>query len=71
MPISVILESLMPCPFCGGAADVERQGNPRQSCIVSCTNCGGRIESNENGAGFAWNSRAAESKGEVDPRPGE
>ena len=48
---------LKPCPFCGGEAEVEREGTPRQSCIVSCTDCGCRLASNENGAGFHWNMR--------------
>lgn len=51
-------EALLPCPFCGDEAEVERYGTPRQSCIVACTNCGCRLSSNENGAGRAWNQRA-------------
>lgn len=51
---------LKPCPFCGGAAVVEREGTPRQSCIVLCEDCGCRLESNENGAGHDWNQRVAD-----------
>ncbi len=49
---------LRPCPFCGNEdVEVEREGNSRQSCIVICGWCGCRMESNENGAGDAWNRR--------------
>jgi Lar family restriction alleviation protein len=48
---------LLPCPFCGGAAQIDRIGTPRQSCIVDCEECGCRLESNEIGAGLYWNRR--------------
>lgn len=48
---------LKPCPFCGGSAEVEREGTPRRSCIVACTECGAQLESNETGAGHDWNHR--------------
>ncbi|MHA7852234.1 Lar family restriction alleviation protein [Roseovarius sp.] len=51
-------DELKPCPFCGGDAAFERLGSPRQSCIVSCNNCGCRLEANENwDFGTAWNAR--------------
>ena len=50
-------ENLKPCPFCGGSAEVEREGTSRQSCIVSCTDCGCKLESNETGYGYYWNCR--------------
>ncbi len=56
---------LKPCPFCGGEAEVEREGTSRQSCIIDCANCGCRLESNEIGAGDAWNRRS------LIPEPGE
>lgn len=37
---------LLPCPFCGGEAEYERQGGWRQSEIVVCTDCGCRLEYN-------------------------
>ena len=49
---------LLPCPFCGGEAEVEQEGKNRRSCIVTCSACGCRLESNEIGAGSAWNARA-------------
>jgi hypothetical protein len=52
--------TLLPCPFCEADAEVERYGTPRQSAIVECTGCGCRVESNENGAGHAWNHRSCE-----------
>ena len=50
---------LFPCPFCGGAAEFERLGTPRQSCIVECTDCGVRQESSDSGDrnGSSWNTR--------------
>ena len=54
-------QDLAPCPFCGGEPAVERPGTARQSCIVACTNCGGRLESNEIGSGHHWNRRAADA----------
>ena len=51
---------LMPCPFCGGVAEFERIGNRRQSTIISCTECGCRLENGEEWEhGSAWNTRAA------------
>lgn len=49
---------LRPCPFCAGSAKFERKGTSKQSTIVACTNCGGRLESNEIWSrGQAWNTR--------------
>ena len=51
---------LKPCPFCGGEAETDRVGNLRQSHIVTCTDCGCRLESNETfNHGVSWNTRAA------------
>ena len=49
--------SLLPCPFCGGEAKVQRLGTSRASYIVGCTECHCTLESNENGAGYFWNLR--------------
>ncbi|WP_167752812.1 Lar family restriction alleviation protein [Pusillimonas caeni] len=53
--------TLLPCPFCGGEAHIERIGTPRQSCQIACGNCGAWIETGEQGneCGNAWNRRAA------------
>ena len=53
------MNKLLPCPFCGGEAEFERMGTPRQSCIVACTDCGGRLETSEEGGacGSQWNDR--------------
>lgn len=51
------LPDLLPCPFCGGEAEVERKGTARRSAIVFCEDCGARLESNESGAGRLWNER--------------
>ena len=49
-------QPLLPCPFCGGEAVVERDGNRRQSCIVACTECGGRAEGPDRDT---WNRRTS------------
>ena len=49
---------LLPCPFCGGEAEVEQKGTTRQSHIISCTDCHCSLETNETfGAGALWNTR--------------
>ena len=49
---------LLPCPFCGGEAEVERSGTNRRSHIIACTDCGCRLETGETwNAGSAWNTR--------------
>lgn len=52
---------LLPCPFCGGEAEFEREGTSRRSCIVRCRNCGARHESSDEGkrSGRSWNTLAA------------
>jgi Lar family restriction alleviation protein len=54
---------LKPCPFCGGAAEFERTGTRRQSCIVVCTECGVRHESSDEllHSGSSWNYRVRET----------
>lgn len=51
--------TLKPCPFCGAEAEFDRIGTHRLSCIVACTMCGVRLESNEEGdsCGSQWNRR--------------
>lgn len=53
------MKKLLPCPFCGGEAGIERTGTPRQSCIVACVNCGARHESGDEAqfSGASWNRR--------------
>jgi Lar family restriction alleviation protein len=49
---------LLPCPFCGGAAEFVRVGTLRRSCIVGCIDCGARLETGEvAAAGQRWNAR--------------
>lgn len=49
---------LLPCPFCRGVAEFERIGNTRVSTIVSCADCGCRLESGETfNHGNTWNTR--------------
>ena len=53
------MNKLILCPFCDGEAEFEKLGTPRQSSIVTCLNCGCRLESNEEGEhnGSNWNRR--------------
>lgn len=51
--------TLLPCPFCGGEAEIERHGNRRQSTIYACTECSCRLETGEEwNIGTDWNRRA-------------
>ena len=53
------VSELKPCPFCGCVdIEIERVGTVRASCIVVCTECGCKLESNETGSGRFWNTRA-------------
>ena len=61
------MSELKPCPFCGDTdVAVEQPGASRQSCIVVCTNCGVRLESNETGWGKWWNTRVGDAWISVD-----
>lgn len=40
-------KELLPCPFCGGEPEIERMGTSRSSMIISCTDCGCRVESGD------------------------
>jgi len=63
------MSELKPCPFCGDTdVAVEQPGASRQSCIVVCTNCGVRLESNETGWGKWWNTRVGDAWISVDER---
>lgn len=59
---------LKPCPFCGGEAHVERYGNPRQSTIYACLECGCRLETGEEWGYTDWNERkeSKDSKANID-----
>lgn len=50
---------LLPCPFCGSEAEIERIGNHRQSTIYQCTSCSCSLETGEEwDHGRRWNTRA-------------
>lgn len=50
---------LLPCPFCGGKAEMVRTGTGQRSCQVSCTNCNCHHESSDEHehSGSSWNTR--------------
>ena len=49
---------LLPCPFCGGEAEIERYGTPSVSTIYRCTICGCSLETGEEwDHGRQWNTR--------------
>ncbi len=39
--------AIKPCPFCGGKAEIIRQGTTRQSMQIACTNCNTQVESGD------------------------
>jgi len=50
---------LLPCPFCGSEAEIERYGDRRRSTIYQCTSCSCSLETGEEwGHGRQWNERA-------------
>lgn len=50
---------LLPCPFCGGEAEIQRLGDHRRSTQYACTMCGAYLETGEEwGHGADWNKRA-------------
>lgn len=52
--------ALLPCPFCGSEAEIERRGDHRVSTIYQCTFCGCSLETGEEWShGRDWNNRAA------------
>lgn len=52
---------LAACPFCGGAASIERFGNTRVSTQYLCDDCGCFLETGEEfHHGRAWNRRPRE-----------
>lgn len=51
---------LLPCPFCGGEAEIERIGDHSRSTIYGCTDCGASLETGEEwDHGRMWNQRAS------------
>lgn len=51
-------KELLPCPFCGGEAEIEQQGTGRISTIYSCLDCGCRLETGETWqVPSQWNQR--------------
>lgn len=59
--------TLRPCPFCGGSASFARHGTARQSCVVTCDQCGCSHESGDVGerSGTSWNRRVSEPEERV------
>jgi hypothetical protein len=50
---------LLPCPFCGGEAEIERYGDSRSTTKYCCTACCAFLETGEEwDHGADWNKRA-------------
>lgn len=57
--------ALLPCPFCGGSAGIERKGTAKQSSIIACNDCGCRLETGEIwNIGKRWNTRGPATGGD-------
>lgn len=62
---------LLPCPFCGGEASIERFGTTRVSTQYSCDDCGCFLETGEEfNHGRSWNRRASPPAREEAPAEG-
>lgn len=50
---------LLPCPFCGGKAEIMRRGTGRVSMQIQCQECGCEMETSETflGPHCSWNTR--------------
>lgn len=49
---------LLPCPFCGGEAEISQYGDRRKSTQYQCLECGCNLETGEEwGHGGHWNTR--------------
>ncbi len=56
---------LLPCPFCGGKAEIKRRGTSRASMQIACEQCGALVESGDvcgltNPHHYQWNRRATD-----------
>ena len=51
--------SLLPCPFCGGDAEIKQMGTNRVSMIIGCTDCSCELETGETSINehSQWNTR--------------
>jgi predicted RNA-binding Zn-ribbon protein involved in translation (DUF1610 family) len=57
------MADLLNCPFCGGEAEIKRQGTPRVSMLYACTECGCELETGETGTAYLmWNRRVAQQE---------
>ena len=50
-------QELLPCPFCGGSAEVERLGTYRASMIIMCSVCGANVRASIRLSDSIWNDR--------------
>ena len=55
---------LLPCPFCGGEAEIEQVGDSRRSTTYACTDCSCILETCEEwDHGRRWNQRVSNPEG--------
>ena len=58
-------EKLLPCPFCGGEAEIDSRGNSWQAWCRHCATIQmGEFYDTEANAIAAWNRRTQPEKGE-------
>ena len=53
------MSDLLPCPFCGGKADIDYDGSVYDGTHVYCTECDIRTESYKTKTGSTWDVDAA------------
>lgn len=61
---------LLPCPFCGGEAEIERHGCTKFLTVYRCQDCGCSLETSETfNHGREWNARAVPAADPLTWRP--
>lgn len=57
----------MPCPFCGGAPQVDEDHDDHGNRVIECAECGASVGANMLSAGWRrWNQRVATSRATAD-----
>lgn len=57
----------MPCPFCGGAPQVDEEHDDRGNRVIECAGCGANVGANMLSAGWRrWNQRVLSPRATAD-----